>query len=224
MFDMTRNLRPVVALDVDGVLNFDNAPDLHTLTVPAADQPKSPFVRGGRGEPVTITVRIDPSIGPWITELRKHAEVVWATTWQDMANKYLAPLLGIEPLPVGISIEANPPRFGHVKDGNSAGWKAMALTDTFAGRPLAWIDDQAWAYLPERTEDVFVPGQPWIDWRYTEDDQPAAPTLVLVPNESTGLTLAHRAQIEAFVANPYEYEIPRPHALDDSPRSYLNLD
>lgn len=64
-------MRPVVALDVDGVL--------------------LPF-----GKPVEI----NPTHGFWLNKLLKYCDVAWATSWGNQANVELAPLLGIPELPV----------------------------------------------------------------------------------------------------------------------------
>lgn len=100
--------KPVVALDIDGVLNAGGAASYlgpgwedHLLEIPAADLPDSPFVGGGGAHDLTFTATINPAAhGPWITRLREYADVVWATTWEQAANAVLAPLLGIDPLPV----------------------------------------------------------------------------------------------------------------------------
>lgn len=216
---MTTAPRPIVALDVDGVLNADAFPDVHELVIPVADQPRSPFLRGGGQVEMRLTIHIDPALGPWITALREHADVVWATTWENAANVHLAPLLGIDPLPVAVSVAEHPPRFGYVKNADSAGWKASALRDQFPGRPLVWVDDNAWGYRARPYD--FTPGRTWIDWRrpaadlgaskwIIDDDgaDDAAPTLVVVPDERTGLTVEHRVTVEAFLADPYGYTYP----------------
>lgn len=221
---MTTSVRPVVALDIDDVLNFDGAPVRHTITLLAADQPKSPFVRGHGLIDKTLTVGIDPAVGPWITVLRERADVVWASTWEHAANTHLAPLLGIEPLPVAMSVATDPPRFGYAKNGDSIGWKASVLRVKYTGRPLVWADDGAHNYQLTCDEDLW-PGQTWYDWRAphptdryasldTDEDgeEPfvSAPTLVVTPYAATGLTLAHRAEIDAFVADPYGHVAKRP--------------
>jgi hypothetical protein len=131
-----RDARPVVALDFDGVLNAITshlAPDrqLHTVNIPAEHWPDSLFLSQPRpGENVLrAQFRLRPADGPWITHLRQHAEVVWAITWEEAANEFIAPLLGIEPLPLGVNRHEHPPRFGYVKTGDSAGWKLSALRE-----------------------------------------------------------------------------------------------
>lgn len=219
----TPTLRPVVALDVDGVLNADGLPDEHTISISPDDQPKSPFLRGGGTQEMSGIVRIDPAVGPWITALLEHADVVWATTWEKAANVGLAPLLGIDPLPVACAVAEHPPRFGYVKNGDSVAWKASVLRELYPGRPLVWADDGAWAYSRVEDYDEDNPSrQPWYDWRVPpvapwlskyaideDDDRPeAAPSLVVTPDARVGLTAADREAISAFVADPYGFVHP----------------
>lgn len=221
---MTSNPRPVLALDVDGVLNFDTAPDAHTIAVSADDQPTSPFVRGGGTADSELSINIDPGLGAWITAMREHADVVWATTWEHMANVVLAPLLGIDPLPVACSVATHYPRFGYVKDCDSAAWKSAVLSEVFTGRPLVWVDDSArrWSYI---NHDEIPVGRGWADWRtdgrgdgYAWYDEGlklvAAPALVVVPDPDTGLTVEHRDTVERFLVDPYAWAPPAPPAID----------
>lgn len=145
--------KPVVAVDVDGVVNaFRMDPDnllpgweRIIVDVPEADIPDSPFLRRPPEgiDHLEMPLILNPSLhGPWITELRERAEVVWATTWEDMANYVLCPLLGIEPLPVATRVLRQKPRFEQVLKMLSAEWKGMALRGQFSDREVCWIDDQ----------------------------------------------------------------------------------
>jgi len=71
----------------------------------------------------------------WVRSLLdRGVEVVWATTWQEHANTYFAPILGIPPLPVGVR--------GDEEDEWGPGeWKSVRLAAGFPGRPLLWVDD-----------------------------------------------------------------------------------
>jgi hypothetical protein len=80
--------RPVLLLDVDGVLN-----PYGTAACPEGFTEYGLF-------PGEAPVRLCPSHGEWITELRQVLDVAWATAWNEDANRLLAPLLGIAPLPV----------------------------------------------------------------------------------------------------------------------------
>ncbi len=139
---------PLFLLDVDGVLNPFAAPD-----APPGYQ-EHEFFAGE--EPV----RLCPAHGPWLRELAARFELVWATAWEDEANRLLAPLLQLPDLPV---IAFPPAPFGDLDK--------LPAVAAFAGqRPLAWIDD---ALSPEAYE--------WAANR-------PARTLLLSANPAEGLT------------------------------------
>jgi len=138
--------RPVVAVDVDGVLRLRRGK--------AAElDPPGAFVAE-----VTVFRYAYPSVfhspptwdddgmstgrhmfsgvgAAWVRSLLdRDVEVVWATTWQHYANEYFAPMLGIPPLPVAV-------RGDDEREWGPAEWKSVQLADGFAGRPLLWVDD-----------------------------------------------------------------------------------
>lgn len=90
-------MKPIVAVDVDGVL--------------------LPF-----GKPWEL----NPLHGQWLLSLADRAELVWATSWEHLANVDIGPSLGLPTLPV---IEFNSLH------------KTGSVQDYAAGRPLVWIDD-----------------------------------------------------------------------------------
>jgi hypothetical protein len=111
--------RPVLLLDVDGVLNpYGGACPAgyaeHAL-FPDDDEP----------------VRVCPAHGEWIAELAGPYEVVWATGWGHAANRLLGPLLDLPALPV---VEFPTVPF--------APELKVPVIDRYVGaRPAAWIDD-----------------------------------------------------------------------------------
>lgn len=155
--------RPVVALDVDGVLRPVPTRDTvalpgpgamagwvaHEVRVPGHLLPDSPFHRLTPGQDVTVGMLLNPAHGAWVRRLLERADVVWATTWEHAAN-VLAPLLGVPELPVAVSVATCPPRFGQVKNGAVFEWKLHALSGVVGARPLAFVDDLAWpaGHLP----------------------------------------------------------------------------
>lgn len=138
-------MKPVIALDVDGVLNAGGSPEdlgkgwqLHRVEVPAEHVPLSPFIGGGGGHQKALTVNINPGLhGRWINELSETVDFAWATTWEDAANYALAPLLGIAELPVATAVKRTRPRFGDTV----IEWKARSLDEAYPSRPVVWIDD-----------------------------------------------------------------------------------
>jgi hypothetical protein len=119
-----KNARPLLLLDVDGVLNpFDmnrNAPApgfvLHHITV-----------RDGR----TFPVLLNPAHGEWLNSLSADFDLVWATTWSHEANELIGPKIGLAALPV---IEP-------VRRGLYRIEKFDPARKFVAGRPFAWLDD-----------------------------------------------------------------------------------
>ncbi|WP_030490616.1 HAD domain-containing protein [Micromonospora chokoriensis] len=111
--------RPLLLLDVDGVLN-----PYGTSQPPAGYAEHHLF-------PGEDPVRVNPTHGAWISEASAVLDIAWATSWNDEANQLLAPLLRITPLPV-ITM---PPAPFHPSD------KIPIIAAYAQQRPAAWIDD-----------------------------------------------------------------------------------
>ena len=105
--------RPLLLLDVDGVL----------LVV------RSSVV--GDDEAIEYEPTLHPEAGAWLRELAKAFDLVWATTWEDLANRMIAPALGIPALP---AIEFDMAR--HLPTS-----KLPSVIAWVGNRPCAWIDD-----------------------------------------------------------------------------------
>jgi hypothetical protein len=137
--------RPVLLLDVDGVLN-----PYGTVTCPEGFTEYDLF-------PGEEPVRLCPAHGEWITELRHVFDVAWATAWNDDANRLLAPLLGIDALPV---VAMPSPPF-QPRD------KVPPIARFAEQRPAAWIDDlhpeeaQIWS-ATRREPTLLVPVVPAV--------------------------------------------------------------
>lgn len=111
-------MRPVLLLDVDGVLNpYGTAcPDgyeEHVLF--PGDEP----------------VRVCRAHGAWIRELAGAYDVVWGSAWGAGANRLLGPLLGLPELPY---VAFPPVPF-------PAARKVASIDRHLGDRPAAWIDD-----------------------------------------------------------------------------------
>lgn len=81
--------RPLVLLDVDGVIN-----DLGSLR--GLDRPYAV----DRVPAGAFTLHIPEYMPGLIQGMCDVAEVVWCTTWEHDANEYVALILGIDPLPL----------------------------------------------------------------------------------------------------------------------------
>lgn len=128
--------RPLVLLDVDGVLNPARRTTLRHR--------RHDIVLDGR----TFRVLLSARQGRGLLALAEAtgAELVWATTWEDHANTEIGPRLGLPPLPV-IAVNGDP--------GSRAGehFKTRHVAEYVAGRPFVWFDDSLgiadWEYLKD---------------------------------------------------------------------------
>lgn len=119
--------RPLVLLDVDGVLN---------LAQFLSSRERDRLVyrhrwRGGRaGDPhdrYANRIVLNRAWGPMLLSLAEAgAELAWATGWQDEANWYIGPLLGLPELRVAPAVH---------------GAKAGTVIPWTQGRPWAWFED-----------------------------------------------------------------------------------
>jgi hypothetical protein len=115
---MNRALRPLLLLDVDGVLN--PYPDCQESYSEYAFFPNDE-------EPV----RLSQIHGDWLRELAGYFEMVWATGWGDDANRFLCSHFGLPELPV-IAL----PRIPFDPSAK------VAPIDAYVGdRAVAWVDD-----------------------------------------------------------------------------------
>lgn len=135
--------RPVIAVDVDGVLRgltetFDPAVSfavsitMHRDAYPTYLHGQPDWDENGESTEVEF---FSLAGAAWIRDLvARGVDVQWATTWQEHANDYFTTPLGIPPQPVAVT---GPGRRGW----DSGTWKAASLARQFDGRPLLWIDD-----------------------------------------------------------------------------------
>ncbi|MFI6447165.1 hypothetical protein [Kitasatospora sp. NPDC050543] len=136
--------RPLLLVDVDGPLNPYAAkpsrrPDgyeTHRLSTPRwlAMEKRRLSAWGTPGKrPKPLRVWLNPAHGAELASLP--FDLVWATTWEEEANTYVAPVLGLPELPV---ITWSTPR---PDPGDGVFWKTPDLVSWAAGRPFAWLDD-----------------------------------------------------------------------------------
>ncbi|MEI6624596.1 MAG: hypothetical protein WCP28_22130, partial [Actinomycetes bacterium] len=100
--------RPVIAIDLDGVLNAlgksarqEPGVRLVTTVIPAWATADGKFLSGRGKWNVPVRVCVDPAHGEWLCGLiDRGADVVWCTSWETAAPVVYGPLLGLPPLPV----------------------------------------------------------------------------------------------------------------------------
>lgn len=192
-------MRPLLLLDVDGVLNAVSAsPDPRVWP----DWQHGCAVAGGRAWPITWS----PSVVSAVEQWRSRADVRWLTTWGHHANAGLRALLGLRELPVaGTYADVDRPLPAGTPDGapepgaaahagvapaapdelTGRWWKfdiVRQLVRAEPGRPVVWIDDD-------------LAGQREIrQWMERE-----APCLLLAPTMSTGLRPDDLALVREFL-------------------------
>lgn len=207
---MTTTTKPILLLDVDGVVN--------------AFGPRRPHVErqlGGRrvkGVWIPYVIRFDNEVVEMIDRLAEHFEIHWATMWNQAANEEISPALGVEPFPV---MHCN----------HNAGWDVAAdegmnaveihrlwyaktpLIPEYVGdQPFAWLDDDhALAddrYLADHTDQHFLlvrtnadSGMDWDDVNTLVEWAQALAAGTLEPRAPRSERTA-RASAQTFIERP----------------------
>jgi hypothetical protein len=125
---MTSETRPLLLMDVDGVL------------CPLGDRGREPLIDAGLFGHTYL--RYSAQTPQRLQQLAEVFKLVWATSWEYEANEVVGPLLGLAPLPVIVFND-------EARAGES--WKLPAIKAYVGDRPFAYIDDDigrdadAWA-------------------------------------------------------------------------------
>lgn len=149
-------MKPILFLDVDGVLNpfesIRNPPEGYTL------HRMTPT-----GFPSGLKVLLNHGHGAKLLELP--VDIVWGTTWEEEANEWIGPHIGLPDLPV-VEFGASPKR-----SDSRTHWKTEKLIEYADGRPFIWLDDECTTW----------------DRQFIEKHHPGTATTHLA-NARTGLT------------------------------------
>lgn len=173
---MTDTAKPLLLIDVDGVLNPYPLLTKNGHLPPKARKGETSFAYakhklwpeqwiGTRALPVLLS----KEHGKHLAALSELYDLVWATTWENEANRLLAPILDLPELPViewpaGAKewIWRTPQHLGSWKTKHIAEW----LDKNAPGAPWVWVDDdltkhdRAWLrehYGHDKKEDPPVP-------------------------------------------------------------------
>ena len=163
------NKKPLVLLDVDGVINAlcsedDTPPDFDDWD----------YVECGFS-PIRYSKKLLKQL------IGLDLDIHWLTTWGNAANEHLAPLFGWDPLPV---IE----RAGHDRLAGPNGWWKSSAAHQFVNaqnRPFIWIDDDLDYSINEG--DV-----PWLE-------DCTIPHLIVSPDARTGISVADFDKMRQFI-------------------------
>ena len=185
-------MRPLVLVDVDGVLNALGPPD------PAWPDWQQGWARAmGRDWPVRWSPTVTSAIRGW----RDTADVQWLTTWGHDANQGLHELLGLPELPVAGTHQDSADE-GTADDADALAAVTPAAPDELTGR--WWKFDVVRRILRAQPDRRLV----WLDddlagservrtWTRTHAD-----CLLIAPDPRSGLVRAHLEAVERFLTAP----------------------
>jgi hypothetical protein len=131
--------RPVLALDVDGVLNAEVGHMRELVRVAMREEWVTSLTNPGVvGK--ELELRIDRARDAQFLAAIESlgVEIVWCTTWEGAANEVIGPLYGLGPRDVLAVSEFVPER------GDPVRAKVAAIEHHFPDRPVLWLDDLAW--------------------------------------------------------------------------------
>ena len=144
--------KPVILVDVDGVLNPEFTSRKRSRAVYAADcglpdcidcgwVQRRVWVIGNR-----VRIVIQPRHGGLLNKLAKDtgAELAWGTSWNEGANAHIAPLIRLPDLPVSPCPWSDP-----VPGYDYPGKDRRPAVEWTQGRPFVWLDD-----APDTEEQV----------------------------------------------------------------------
>jgi hypothetical protein len=132
---------PIVAVDVDGVLNPDDPGEAARLGY----HPHHYDGPGPHGQHLTGNVWLHIDHGGWLRELAERAQLVWCTPWNHLAATWIAPRLDLPDTWIHIPIDHGGVAFGHQL-------KLDPLLRYAGDRPLAVLDDQFGGKDPDIAE------------------------------------------------------------------------
>jgi hypothetical protein len=161
--------RPILAVDVDGVLNAISGGKPPAGWRDARVLPGSPYSSGFR-------IRHNPGHGAKLLAIAEEtgAELTWCTTWEDLANEHIRQLVGLPELPVV------PVSTGQTRSRSTVGEMKSAALRAYAGeRPFCWLDDE-----PDAAHELRDCG---------------TPHLVVEVDPETGLQDMHFAEARAWL-------------------------
>jgi hypothetical protein len=153
--------KPLLLLDVDGPLNPYKADP------PPAGGYREHFLVGdsftddqGHAHTGGLRVLLHPDTGRMLLALTDLVDLVWATAWEDMANKLIAPAIGLPQLPLIHFPRRRSYPFGQI-------FKRDDVEAYVGDRPFAWFDDDFqtadYFWACQRTDSGIPTRLRWVD-------------------------------------------------------------
>lgn len=137
-------VKPLLLVDVDGPLNPDPKPKGDGTHSAGDGWVAHQITPNNWGNRKPLQLLISQHVGQQLNELSKKFTLIWATTWEDEANEFIAPLLGTKNWPV-----INWPKDAHTYGSlgtHRGSWKTkhiLTWLNTYAPQtPWAWVDDE----------------------------------------------------------------------------------
>jgi hypothetical protein len=127
MSKIATGVTPILGVDVDGVLN-----------ALSPGRPASGWLDAEvRLEQASLRIRHNPGHGAQLLALAAEhgAELLWCTSWQELANEHIGPLVGLPELPW---VPMDPGR----RSESLGSVKARSIAACAGDRPFCWLDDE----------------------------------------------------------------------------------
>lgn len=177
--------RPLLLIDVDGVLNVQPGPRR-----PAGDwqthRVQGPLV-------AEFLLHVNPVHGEWLIGLSELFDLTWCTTWWRVANQRIAPLVG---LPTYLAAVPLPDAFSNVPPNYAA--KTPWVRRHAHGRAVAWVDDDC----DERDTEALIRVLGPDDRSHLAGTVACVAALALNVDPDIGLTADHVARLRAWGEAP----------------------
>ncbi len=136
---MSGRQRPLILLDIDGVINANGRKSKYWKDTKIIEKLEAIYPGNERKE---FRIVYSPSVIEKINSWSSVAEIKWLTTWDDRADRYLAPALGLN-------------RFDVARENESV-FKLDAVVQNCAENPerlVIWIDDDLTSFKNDNQFD-----------------------------------------------------------------------
>lgn len=204
---MTRQLKPIIFLDVDGVVNLLN-PSQKTISDRNLQKLYVLLDRNGRPDRfvnesaydayrksrrgphphyqtnIILCLFIDPSIKGLIDQLKWKFDIAWGTAWEEHANRLIAPSIGLPSNLPYVTFDY----YDQTKSPSGVFHKTQKIIDFANGRRFVWFDD-----------DAFRADRQFIDRKLGPGHSKA-----ITVAGSVGLTQDHVDRAIDFLSSPFD--------------------